>query len=163
MYSFSKHQNKNKKTRTSKLTKLIKQSRKKFTNITIKSNTVTIRQTNLVLHISVFYFSTLQGVYLISKVLLKSSTCKAWRLILQLKNIVYGEREREIIWWFYFIIIRNLSWCFYKYNELLFLLLGEKKKFMSEAHIRKTNRKWFHGRFSSDTVSRYSLCNEKIN
>ncbi len=77
MYSLSKHQNKNKKTRTSKLTKLIKQSRKKFTNITIKSNTVTIRQTNLVLHISVFYFSTLQGVYLISKVLLKSSTCKA--------------------------------------------------------------------------------------
>lgn len=78
MYSFSKHQKKtNKKTRTSKLTKLIKQSRKKFTNITIKSNTVTIRQTNLVLHISVFYFSTLQGVYLISKVLLKSSTCKA--------------------------------------------------------------------------------------
>lgn len=77
MYSFSKHQNKNKKTRTSKLTKLIKQSQKKFTNITIKSNTVTIRQTNLVLHISVFYFSTLQGVYLISKVLLKSSTCKA--------------------------------------------------------------------------------------
>lgn len=79
MFSFSKHQNKNKKTRTSKLTKLIKQSRKKFTNITvtIKSNTVTIRQTNLVLHISVFYFSTLQGVYLISKVLLKSSTCKA--------------------------------------------------------------------------------------
>lgn len=77
MYSFSKHQNKNKKTRTSKLTKLIKQSRKKFTNITIKSNTVTIRQTNLVLHISVFYFSTLQGVYLISKVLLKSSTRKA--------------------------------------------------------------------------------------
>lgn len=77
MYSFSKHQNKNKKTRTSKLTKLINQSRKKFTNITIKSNTVTIRQTNLVLHISVFYFSTLQGVYLISKVLLKSSTCKA--------------------------------------------------------------------------------------
>lgn len=77
MYSFSKHQNKNKKTRTSKLTKLIKQSRKKFTNITIKSNTVTIRQTNLVLHISVFHFSTLQGVYLISKVLLKSSTCKA--------------------------------------------------------------------------------------
>lgn len=77
MYSFSKHQNKTKKTRTSKLTKLIKQSRKKFTNITIKSNTVTIRQTNLVLHISVFYFSTLQGVYLISKVLLKSSTCKA--------------------------------------------------------------------------------------
>lgn len=79
MYSFSKHQNKNKKTRTSKLTKLIKQSRKKFTNITIKSNTctVTMRQTNLVLHISVFHFSTLQGVYLISKVLLKSSTCKA--------------------------------------------------------------------------------------
>lgn len=78
MYSFSKHQkNNNKKTRTSKLTKLIKHSRKKFTNITIKSNTVTIRQTNLVLHISVFYFSTLQGVYLISKVLLKSSTCKA--------------------------------------------------------------------------------------
>lgn len=77
MYSFNKHQNKNKKTRTSKLTKLIKQSRKKFTNITIKSNTVTIRQTNLVLHISVFHFSTLQGVYLISKVLLKSSTCKA--------------------------------------------------------------------------------------
>lgn len=79
MYSFRKHQKKknNKKTRTSKLTKLIKQSRKKFTNITIKSNTVTIRQTNLVLHISVFYFSTLQGVYLISKVLLKSSTCKA--------------------------------------------------------------------------------------
>lgn len=78
MYSFSKHQKKpTKKTRTSKLTKLIKQSRKKFTNITIKSNTVTIRQTNLVLHISVFYFSTLQGVYLISKVLLKSSTCKA--------------------------------------------------------------------------------------
>lgn len=76
MYSFSKHK-KNPKTRTSKLTKLIKQSRKKFTNITIKSNTVTIRQTNLVLHISVFYFSTLQGVYLISKVLLKSSTCKA--------------------------------------------------------------------------------------
>lgn len=78
MYSFSKHQKKKtNKTRTSKLTKLIKQSRKKFTNITIKSNTVTIRQTNLVLHISVFYFSTLQGVYLISKVLLKSSTCKA--------------------------------------------------------------------------------------
>lgn len=77
MYNFSKHQKKNPKTRTSKLTKLIKQSRKKFTNITIKSNTVTIRQTNLVLHISVFYFSTLQGVYLISKVLLKSSTCKA--------------------------------------------------------------------------------------
>lgn len=77
MYSFSKHQKKPQKTRTSKLTKLIKQSRKKFTNITIKSNTVTIRQTNLVLHISVFYFSTLQGVYLISKVLLKSSTCKA--------------------------------------------------------------------------------------
>lgn len=78
MYSFSKHQKKTtKKTRTSKLTKLIKQSRKKFTNITIKSNTVTIRQTNLVLHISVIYFSTLQGVYLISKVLLKSSTCKA--------------------------------------------------------------------------------------
>lgn len=79
MYSFSKHQKKinNNKTRTSKLTKLIKQSRKKFTNITIKSNTVTIRQTNLVLHISVFYFSTLQGVYLISKVLSKSSTCKA--------------------------------------------------------------------------------------
>lgn len=77
MYSFSKHQKTPKKTRTSKLTKLIKQSRKKFTNITIKSNTVTIRQTNLVLHISVFYFSTLQGVYLISKVLLKSSTCKA--------------------------------------------------------------------------------------
>lgn len=78
MYSFSKHQKKpTKKTRTSKLTKLIKQSRKKFTNITIKSNTVTIRQTNLVLHISVFYFFTHQGVYLISKVLLKSSTCKA--------------------------------------------------------------------------------------
>lgn len=77
MYSFSKHQKKTPKTRTSKLTKLIKQSRKKFTNITIKSNTVTIRQTNLVLHISVFYFFTLQGVYLISKVLLKSSTCKA--------------------------------------------------------------------------------------
>lgn len=78
MYSFSKPPKKNNnKTRTSKLTKLIKQSRKKFTNITIKSNTVTIRQTNLVLHISVFYFSTLQGVYLISKVLLKSSTCKA--------------------------------------------------------------------------------------
>lgn len=78
MYSFSKHQKKkNPKTSTSKLTKLIKQSQRKFTNITIKSNTVTIRQTNLVLHISVFYFSTLQGVYLISKVLLKSSTCKA--------------------------------------------------------------------------------------
>lgn len=77
MYSFSKHQKNPPKTRTSKLTKLIKQSRKKFTNITIKSNTVTIRQTNLVLHISVFHFSTLQGVYLISKVLLKSSTCKA--------------------------------------------------------------------------------------